>query len=73
MPAYRRLRIEALPAAAGAVWEYTFLDGDAGVMRGLHQIVANGAESYLIEWRTAREAWLAALPQLTVVLATFVP
>ncbi|MEU4691435.1 serine/threonine-protein kinase [Actinoplanes sp. NPDC023714] len=73
VPAYRRLRIEALPKAAGAVWEYTFLDGDKNVMRGLHQIVANGAESYLIEWRTARDSWLATLPQLTVVLSTFVP
>ncbi|MEU4563369.1 serine/threonine-protein kinase [Actinoplanes sp. NPDC023936] len=70
-PAYRRLRIEALPSAGGAVWEYTFLNPDAVVMRGLHRVVESGAEAYLIEWRTARDAWIGALPQLTVVLSSF--
>ncbi|MBB2941362.1 hypothetical protein FB565_001066 [Actinoplanes lutulentus] len=71
VPAYRRLRIEALPGATGAVWEYTFLNPDSVAMRGLRRVVASGAEAYLIEWRTARDAWHAALPQLTVVLSTF--
>ncbi|MEU8242034.1 protein kinase [Actinoplanes missouriensis] len=70
-PAYRRLRIEALPSAGGAVWEYTFVSPDAVVMRGLRRVVESGAEAYLIEWRTARDAWIGALPQLTVVLSTF--
>ncbi|WP_433829750.1 protein kinase domain-containing protein [Actinoplanes sp. CA-015351] len=71
VPAYRRLRIEALPGKTGAVWEYTFLNPDSVAMRGLRRVVASGAEAYLIEWRTARDAWHAALPQLTVVLSTF--
>ncbi|BBH67225.1 hypothetical protein ACTI_39100 [Actinoplanes sp. OR16] len=73
VPAYRRLRIETLPGATGAVWEYTFLNADAIVMRGLHRVVANGADAYVIEWRTVRDSWLTTLPQLTVVLSTFAP
>ncbi|MFC7528719.1 serine/threonine-protein kinase [Actinoplanes sp. GCM10030250] len=68
LPAYRRLRIEALPTPSGAIWEYTFRAGDV-TMRGLHRV----AGGYLLEWSTARTAWADGLPRLTVILTTFSP
>jgi eukaryotic-like serine/threonine-protein kinase len=73
LPAYRRIRIEALPMPPDAVWEYTFSDPRAGPVRGLQQVVSVGARTYLIEWRTPRAAWAANLPKLSVVLDSFGP
>jgi eukaryotic-like serine/threonine-protein kinase len=69
--AYRRIRIDALPAPPDAVWEYTFEDPRAGPMRGLEQVVAGDGRVYLIEWRAPKAAWAAALPDLSVVVDSF--
>jgi eukaryotic-like serine/threonine-protein kinase len=73
LPAYRRIRIEALPMPPDAVWEYTSRDPRAGPVRGLQRVMSNGGRTYLIEWRTPRAAWAADLPKLSVVLDSFRP
>jgi serine/threonine protein kinase len=73
LPAYKRIRIEALPMPSDAVWEYTSRDPQAGPVRGLQQVMSIGANTYLIEWRTPRAAWAANLPKLSVVLDSFRP
>jgi hypothetical protein len=73
LPAYRRIRMEALPDPPDAVWEYTFHDKSAGPMRGLRRIVADGGRAYLIEWQAPKAAWTADLPSLAVVLDSFRP
>jgi hypothetical protein len=73
LPAYRRIRIEALPMPPDAVWEYTFRDPQAGPVRGQRRVMSDGARTYLIEWRTPRAAWAANLPKLSVVLESFRP
>jgi hypothetical protein len=70
---YKRLRIEALPEQAAAVWEFTFSDADGTTMRGLRRVTGSGGRSYVIEWRATRDAWAAQLPRFTVVLASFGP
>ncbi|GLY07393.1 serine/threonine-protein kinase [Actinoplanes sp. NBRC 101535] len=70
---YARLRIEASPEPAGAVWEYTFLAADGVAMRGLSRMIRSGTVTYLLEWHTTRAGWAATLPQLTVALETFGP
>jgi serine/threonine protein kinase len=73
LPAYKRIRIEALPRSPDAIWEYTFRDRAAGPVRGLEQVVAVGDRTYLIEWRAPRTAWVVNLPDLAVVLDSFRP
>jgi len=73
LPAYRRIRIEALPMPPDAVWEYTSRDPRAGPVRGLQRVMSDGGRTYLIEWRTPRAAWAANLPKLSVVLDSFRP
>ncbi len=73
LPAYRRIRIEALPMPPDAVWEYTSRDPRAGPVRGLQRVMSDGGRTYLIEWRTPRAAWAADLPKLSVVLDSFRP
>jgi hypothetical protein len=73
LPAYKRIRIEALPQAPDAIWEYTFRDPRAGPVRGLQRVVDFGGRTYLIEWRTSRAAWAVSLQNLAVVLDSFRP
>jgi hypothetical protein len=73
LPAYHRIRIEALPMPPDAVWEYTSRDPQAGPVRGLQRVMSDGGRTYLIEWRTPRAAWAANLPKLSVVLDSFRP
>jgi hypothetical protein len=73
LPAYRRIRIEALPGSPDAVWEYTYVDDRAGPMRGLQRVLVDGDRTYLIEWRAPKASWAAGLQSLAVVLASFRP
>jgi hypothetical protein len=73
LPAYKRIRIEALPQAPDAVWEYTFRDPRAGQVRGLQRVVDFDGRTYLIEWRTSRALWAVSLQNLAVVLDSFRP
>jgi serine/threonine protein kinase len=73
LPAYKRIRIEALPQSPDAVWEYTFRDPAAGPVRGLEQVVAFDGRTYLIEWFAPRSAWVVNLQKLAVVLDSFRP
>jgi hypothetical protein len=70
---YKLLRIEALPQQSAAVWEFTFSDADGTTMRGLRRVTSSGGRTYVIEWRTTRDAWAAQLTRFTVVLASFGP
>jgi hypothetical protein len=71
LPAYRRIRIEALPGEPGALWEYTFRDSSVGAVHALEQVVAFGGHTYLIEWHVPRAQWAANLQRLAVVLDSF--
>ncbi|MEU7906431.1 hypothetical protein [Actinoplanes sp. NPDC049118] len=73
LPAYRRVRIEALPRTPGAVWEYTFRDRASVPARAMAQFVVVDGYTYRIEWRTTRAAWAANLQKLTAVLESFRP
>jgi hypothetical protein len=73
LPAYKRIRIEALTRSSDAVWEYTFRDPAAGPVRGLEQVVAFDGRAYLIEWQAPRAAWVVNLQNLAVVLDSFRP
>jgi eukaryotic-like serine/threonine-protein kinase len=73
LAAYRRLRIEPVPGTPDAVWEYTYLDAKAGVLRVREQVMIRGGRRYLIEWRTPRAVWTERLSDLEVVLDTFRP
>ena len=57
LPAYKRIRIEALPQRPDAIWEYTFRDPRAGPVRGLERVVDFGGRTYLIEWHASRATW----------------
>ena len=73
LPAYKRIRIEALPQRPDAVWEYTFRDPRAGPVRGLERVVDFGGRTYLIEWLAPRATWAVNLQKLAVVLDSFRP
>lgn len=73
LPSYRRLRIEALPGPAGAVWEYTFRDARGAPMHGLRRVLTADGHTYVLEWRTPTPAWAADLRWLAVVLDSFGP
>jgi hypothetical protein len=73
LPAYKRIRIEALSRSGDAVWEYTYRDPVSGPVRGLQQVMTFDGRAYLIEWRVPRAAWVANLPKLAVVLESFRP
>ncbi|MEV0716909.1 hypothetical protein, partial [Asanoa sp. NPDC050611] len=51
---------------------YVF-DGADGPMRGLDTVVTARGTTYLIQWRTPRDAWQANLPKLTVITESFRP
>ncbi|SDT60270.1 serine/threonine-protein kinase [Actinoplanes derwentensis] len=70
---YQRVRIEALPEPASAVWEYTFQDPDGTGMRAVQRIIGTATRSYVLEWRTTRDDWSTELNRFTVVLASFTP
>ncbi|MEU4222539.1 hypothetical protein AB0F10_45280, partial [Actinoplanes sp. NPDC026623] len=71
LPAYRRIRIEPLPATPGALWEYTFRDPATGPIHALEQVMAFGGQAYLVEWHVPGEQWAANLQRLSVVLDSF--
>jgi eukaryotic-like serine/threonine-protein kinase len=73
LPAYRRIRIEALPKPPGGVWEYTFRDPAVGPVHGLERAVGRDGRTYLIEWHTPTSAWAANLQNLAVVLDSLGP
>ncbi|GAA3337285.1 hypothetical protein GCM10020358_12980 [Amorphoplanes nipponensis] len=73
LASYRRLRIEALGAPAGAVWEYTFRDPGGAAMHGLRRVLSVGDRIYLVEWQAPAAAWAGELPRLAVVLDSFGP
>jgi hypothetical protein len=73
LPAYRRIRIEALPRPPDAIWEYTYIDSESGPVRGMERVMARDGRTYVFEWVTPREVWAANLPNLAVVLDSFRP
>ncbi|HWS32757.1 MAG TPA: serine/threonine-protein kinase [Actinoplanes sp.] len=73
LPDYHRVRIEALPEPASAIWEYTFQAPDGTVMQALQRIIGTATHSYVLEWRATRENWPTELTRFTVVLASFTP
>ncbi|MEV4703314.1 serine/threonine-protein kinase [Actinoplanes sp. NPDC049316] len=73
LPAYRRIRIEALPGTPAAVWEYTFRDPAAGPTRALRRLLVADGRAYALEWRAPKAAWAPGLPTLTVMLDSFEP
>jgi len=73
LAAYRRVRIDPVPGTSDAVWEYTYRDAQARPLRAQEQVVVRGGRTYLVSWRTPRDAWAANLPALGVVQDTFRP
>lgn len=73
LPDYHRLRIEALPEPASAIWEYTFQAPDGTAMQALQRIIGTATHSYVLEWRATRESWSTELSRFIVVLASFTP
>ena len=73
LAAYRRVRIDRVPATSDAVWEYTYQDAQGRALRVQEQVVVRGGRTYLIGWRTPRAAWAANLSGLDVVVDTFRP
>jgi eukaryotic-like serine/threonine-protein kinase len=73
LAAYKRGRMDPVPGTADVVWEYTFRDAEARLLRAQERVVVRGGRSYLIAWRTPREAWTANLGALDVVLDSFRP
>jgi hypothetical protein len=70
---YRRIRIQTLPAAPDAVWEYTYRDAAGRPMRVQQRITTRGGTTYRIEWQAPRAAWAGELPALDVVVDGFSP
>jgi hypothetical protein len=73
LAAYRRVRMDPVPGTSDAVWEYTYRDAQARALRAQEQVVVRGGRSYLIAWRTPRDAWAANLSGLDAVVTTFRP
>jgi hypothetical protein len=73
LAAYKRGRMDPVPGTADVVWEYTFRDAQARPLRAQERVAVRGGRSYLIAWRTPRDAWAANLPALDVVLDSFRP
>ncbi|MDP9817332.1 serine/threonine-protein kinase [Spirilliplanes yamanashiensis] len=73
LPAYRRLRIEALPEPADGVWEYTYRDARDRRVRVLDRVVTRDGRAYLLEWRAPAGAWAAHLPAFAVAVESFRP
>ncbi|GAA1610904.1 serine/threonine-protein kinase [Actinoplanes couchii] len=70
---YKRVRIEALPEPASAIWEYTFQTPDGTGMRAVQRVIGTEGHSYVLEWQATRDDWPTELNRFTVVLATFTP
>jgi hypothetical protein len=72
LPGYQRIKIEPLPQAPDALWEYTYRPAGA-TMRGQDRVLTEGGRTYRIEWRAPRADWADRLPVLGVVLDSFRP
>jgi hypothetical protein len=70
---YRRIRIEPLPEASGAEWEYTFQDPKMGPLHGLDRVFVVAGQPYLLQWRTSPNDWLGNLSQLQLITKSFRP
>ncbi|GIF72829.1 hypothetical protein [Asanoa siamensis] len=52
--------------------DYLF-DGAGGPMRGRDRVVTAAGRTFVIQWRTPRDAWQANLANLAVITQSFRP
>jgi hypothetical protein len=71
LPHYRRISLEQLPDAQGAIWEYTFTDPKMGRLHGLERAFMTSKGAYLVQWRTPIDKWADNLPTLGAITTTF--